>query len=134
VPGDHRGALDVTLAADDHAFPVPIGAVQLEGLRDAAAGRDEECDQSAVAEVRLGEVGDIRRGDPLDLISLQRLGEAFRELRQVDRDAEVALRPVLPGTEAEERPERDEPPVPRLGREGLRPTAASRHRHLKFPE
>ena len=41
VPGDHRGALDVTLTANDHALPVPVAAIQLQRLRDTAARRDE---------------------------------------------------------------------------------------------
>jgi hypothetical protein len=127
-------ALDVTLAADDHALPVPVGAIQPERLRNSAARRDEECDQGAVAQLRLVDAGGRLRGHPLELVGLERLWKPPRELREVDRDAEVTGRPLLPRAEPQERPERDEPPVPGLGRERPATAAAASHRHLKLPE
>ena len=79
-------------------------------------------------------MGGRLRGHPLELVGLERLREPLGELRQVDCDAEVPRGPFLPRAEPQERPERDEPPVPGLRREELPTTAASRHRHLELPE
>ncbi len=80
VVGDHRGALDVALAAHDDPLVVPVGAVQLERLGDATAGGEQEGDERAVPELPLVRTAPGSAVTRLSSVAPNGLGSRFGSL------------------------------------------------------
>ncbi len=97
---DHHAFLSA-LPHHDDLLALPVAAVKGERFRDPTTRREQEDDQSSVAQLRKGVVG---QGvvEPDAGLLLDRLGQALGLLGQVDVGAEVPGGPFLTADEFEE--------------------------------
>ena len=114
--GDGHRALAVAFADHPHAVRLPVAAVQAQHLGDAGAGRQQEQDEGAVAQLRQRPGGQCLK-QQVPLAVGQGLGQPLGQLRNVDSRAQVAGEPFFPGGEAQEAAQRDEPACARGDRQ-----------------
>lgn len=99
----------VALAAHDGVIAEHVRTVECQGLRDPATSREEKEDKGTIAQFLWRVAAErCRQGRPVLVIN--GLRQAFTELGQVDRAAEVGLEPrLVHSAEPQEAPERDQP-------------------------